>query len=260
MLNIDKWRPRCVIRDGRSGRFGLDRSKIYGGSLYIAALQQRMYLPVFTKYLSGSLLDIGCGPVPYFEVYRSMVTENICVDYPGSVHGLAHLDHLVDMNESDHLPFQDDRFDSVLATDMIAHMQRPDAFIKEVARVLRPGGKAIITSSFVNWMGEYPNEYFHPSGPGLRYLAQSASLEVLYLESYGGHVDVFMDTLNKFMHSGIRNRLFLLLARLVEFTGWPERNRRTTKDQYALGNVMVVRKPGPHDPSGDDRPPSALRE
>lgn len=209
----------------------------------MAERQLSHYLPLFNTHLSGSLLDLGCGPVPYYELYKPLVSENICVDYPASPYTTEFLDHPVDLNAVARLPFEDDRFDSILATELIAHVHRPDVLMSEVARVLRPGGKAIITTTFINWMGEYPYEYSHQSGPGLRQLAQSASLEVVHLESYGGHADVFMDTLNKFMHSGIPNRLFLAFAAMLELTGWPERNRRLTKDRYALGNALVVRKP-----------------
>lgn len=243
MREAANWRPTRLVKDPRTGRFRLNRARTYGGSLYIAELQRKAYVVLMQEHLSGSLLDIGCGPVPYFEVYREHVTENVCVDYPGTLHGKAHLDLEVDLNANPVLPFPEGRFDSVLATDMIAHMRRPDIFMGEVARLLKPGGKAIITSTFINWIGEFPWEYSHPTGPGLRALAEDAGLEVIHLESFGGHADVLLDTLNKFFPSGIGNRFFLLFAGLVTLTGWPARNRRHTKDRYALGNAMVVRKP-----------------
>lgn len=244
MRSPEKWLPTRVVRDARTGSFRVNRAKTFGGSLYLAELQIESYLPLFSEHLSGSLLDIGCGPVPYYEVYKSQVIENICLDHPGSVHGLEHLDHLVDLNKTDRLPFDDHRFDSILATDMIIHMQMPAAFVKELARVLKPGGKAIITSTFVNWMGEYPNEYSHLSGPGLRNLAERAGFEVIHLKTYGGHADVLLDTLNKFFNTGLANRAFLAFAHLMKWTGWPQRNRKSTGDRYAIGNSMVVRKPG----------------
>jgi SAM-dependent methyltransferase len=243
MQNPETWRPTRWIQDERSGEFVVNRRLTYGGSLYLAELQRDAYLPLFKQHLTGSLLDIGCGPVPYYGMYSKQVSEAICVDYPGSIHGLSLLDHQIDLNLTTKLPFPDARFDSVLATDMIAHIQQPYVFMAETARILKPGGKAIITSTFINWMGEFPFEYGHPSGPGLRKMAEASGLEVVCLESYGGHADVFMDTVNKFFPSGFGNRLFLAFAKLVKMTGWPVRNRVRTKDRYAIGNSMVVRKP-----------------
>jgi SAM-dependent methyltransferase len=43
------------------------------------------------------------------------------------------------------MPFDSDSFDLVLATDVIEHVDEDNLALREVARVLRPGGKAIIT-------------------------------------------------------------------------------------------------------------------
>lgn len=43
------------------------------------------------------------------------------------------------------LPLPDASFDLVLATDIIEHVDRDDIALKEIARVLRPGGHALLT-------------------------------------------------------------------------------------------------------------------
>ncbi|MCB9184609.1 MAG: methyltransferase domain-containing protein [Flavobacteriales bacterium] len=239
----EDWRPSRLIRDSRTGEFKLNKAKVYGGSLYLSELQRRAYLPLFQEHLRGRLLDVGCGPVPYHEAYSPYIESSVCVDYPGTWHGQGNLDIVADLNAEPRLPLDDASFDSVLASDMIVHMKRPDLFLGEVARVLKPGGKALITSTFVNWIGEFPLEHQHPTGLGLRTLAEDAGLEVIHLESFGGHADVLMDTLNKFFPEGLMNKAFLAFARLVELTGWPARDRARTRDRYALGNAMVARKP-----------------
>lgn len=243
MRNAESWRPTRLIKNQRTGEFILNRRLTYGGSLYIAEIQRKAYVPLIQAHLSGRLLDVGCGPAPYYEVYRDRTSEVICVDYPGTVHGKANLDHEQNLNLDRTLPFPAGHFDSILASDMIPHMTRPDLFMAEIARLLKPGGKAMVSSTFINWIGEFPYEYSHPTGAGLRVLAEDAGLQVIHLESFGGHADVFLDTLNKFFPSGIGNRLFLLFAKVVGWTGWPERNRKRTKDRYSLGSSMVVQKP-----------------
>jgi SAM-dependent methyltransferase len=189
-------------------------------------------------------LDVACGSAPYYEVYKPFVEEVICLDHPQGTYGIDHVDVLHDINAGDRLPFPSERFDTVLATDMLPQVKRPDLFVQEVSRILKPEGKVILSTSFVNWMGEYPNEYMHFSGPGLRNLATEASLKVQLIESYGGHTDVLLDTMNKYFPHGFGNRLFRYFAQAVNSTGWPARNRARTRDRYALGNVMVAVKSG----------------
>jgi len=43
------------------------------------------------------------------------------------------------------LPFPEDHFDLVLATDVLEHIDEPDAGVAELRRVLRPGGTLIVT-------------------------------------------------------------------------------------------------------------------
>ena len=80
MRNPDKWKPTRVVRDPRTGGFMTNRKSIYGGSLYIAELQHAKYLPLIQEHISGHVLDIGCGPVPYHEVYGARTTASTCVD------------------------------------------------------------------------------------------------------------------------------------------------------------------------------------
>jgi len=43
------------------------------------------------------------------------------------------------------LPFPEDHFDLVIATDVLEHIDEPDAGVAELRRVLRPGGTLIVT-------------------------------------------------------------------------------------------------------------------
>lgn len=52
-----------------------------------------------------------------------------------------------DLNKDNTLPYEDDSFDHAICTVSIEYLTRPLEIIKEVARVVKPGGKFIITFS-----------------------------------------------------------------------------------------------------------------
>ena len=242
MRNPELWKPTRLVRNRRTGVFEVNHAGIFGGSGYSTELQTRKYIPLIQAHISGHVLDMGCGPVPYYELYADRTTSSTCVDRRQDPHVAQLLDQVVDLN--DPLPFPDSSFDSVLLTDVLAHMRRPWEVVQEIGRVLKPGGKVVITAPFVYWLCEYPHEYYHPTRFALEDLCQGAGLEVIHIEPYGGQADVLMDTLNKIMSGSFSNRVFRLLARSVELTGWIRRNRERTQETYALGYSVVARKPG----------------
>jgi SAM-dependent methyltransferase len=51
----------------------------------------------------------------------------------------------VDFGDACSLPYADERFDLVLATDVVEHVDQDDQALGEIRRVLKPGGYALIT-------------------------------------------------------------------------------------------------------------------
>jgi SAM-dependent methyltransferase len=58
------------------------------------------------------------------------------------------------------LPFADESFDTVLATEVIEHVRQPNDMVSEIHRVLKPGGHAILSSPFVWKLHRWPQDYW----------------------------------------------------------------------------------------------------
>lgn len=52
--------------------------------------------------------------------------------------------HVV-VGDSTNMPFEDKRFDLVLATDVLEHVENHELAVEEIFRVLKPGGRALVT-------------------------------------------------------------------------------------------------------------------
>lgn len=86
---------------------------------------------------------------------------------------------------ADQLPWLGADFDVVVSTEMLEHDIRPWASVREMARVLKPGGHIILTARGFHQKGcfayhAYPHDHWRYSVEGLRALMEDCGgLEVL---------------------------------------------------------------------------------
>jgi 2-polyprenyl-3-methyl-5-hydroxy-6-metoxy-1,4-benzoquinol methylase len=95
------------------------------------------------------LLDIGCGDGRGPDVVRGLVREIVGVDVAVAACKVARQRGLLavaaSLNGSD-LPFAADSFDAVTCLDVIEHLLDPVHVLSEIARLLRPGGHAYVST------------------------------------------------------------------------------------------------------------------
>jgi SAM-dependent methyltransferase len=240
MKSISSWQPTRIVRNKKTELFCVDPSRIYAGSLHVAALQFAALLPLLTKYAHGKLLDAGCGNVPYFEVLKDVVDMHYCVDHPERKEAAVFADEFADFNQPFDLRSKD--FDTIILLDVIAHVKDPAMLLIQLTNHLKPGGAIIITTPFVYWMSEYPHEYFHPTEFALADMLKKAGCSIEYLQPYGGYPDVLLDTINKGMTGRFSNRIFRLLASVVKKSSWYKNSNKKTMYSYPVGYSVVAHK------------------
>ena len=134
-------------------------------------------------------LDFGCG--------KGVITEKIHTIRPGyriygvdiSSNALAVAKKRIKngefrrIDESQHIPYPDNTFDIVLASDVLEHIYDTQTAFRELARVLKPGGTLIIT---VPYNGKLKmliavlvgfEFYFDPSSPHIRHFSPKTLIQ-----------------------------------------------------------------------------------
>lgn len=93
---------------------------------------------------TGRVLDIPCGAGAFTE---RLSLEGIEV-WPADLRNILQAEstrfEAADMNER--LPFEDGFFDAIACIDGIEHIERPFDFIGECRRVLKPGGRLVLST------------------------------------------------------------------------------------------------------------------
>jgi SAM-dependent methyltransferase len=99
------------------------------------------------------LLDVGCGTGHHLKALRARGYDAVGVD--GSAAMLAEArrtDARVPLAHSDvtALPFRPASFDAALSIEVLRYLPEPLPLLREIARVLRPGGRCLVTA--VPWL------------------------------------------------------------------------------------------------------------
>lgn len=211
----------------------------------MADLIAQAYERAIRAHARGRLLDMGCGHVPLYGVYRDLVKENICVDWANTLHSNIHVDHEVDL--AGKLPFEDGTFDTILLTDVLEHLAEPVRATGEAARLLHSGGKLIIGVPFFYLVHEAPHDYHRYTEFALRRMCEINGLTVVELEAYGGFSEILLDLTGKGLEH-LPNPLPVLLrplhrvACVINRAPLIRKFSDRSKRAFPLGYVVVAEK------------------
>lgn len=114
-------------------------------------LHQRLLKPyvVAGQWIHGDLLEVGCGEGRGIQQVLPSVRSYSAIDkIEDAVSALQakYPDAKLIAGNLPPLPYPDNSFDSVISFQVIEHIEDDSLFLKEIHRVLRPGGIALITT------------------------------------------------------------------------------------------------------------------
>src|ERR1051325_9969732 len=103
----------------------------------------RWFVSDFVKRVAGELppgthlLDAGAGECVYKPYFEHCRYESVDLGVGEAAWNYGNLDHV---SALDDLPMEDETYDAVLCTQVLEHLERPRASVKEFYRVLKQGG------------------------------------------------------------------------------------------------------------------------
>jgi len=103
-----------------------------------------------TPWIEGELLEIGCGEGRGVEILLPHASSYLGLDKIGDViHSLQHKFPGVAFKQAVIPPFEgiaDHSYDTIVSFQVIEHINKDRLFLEEIYRMLKPGGKAIIST------------------------------------------------------------------------------------------------------------------
>lgn len=201
------------------------------------------------EYARGHFLDLGCGNKPYESLYNPKTEQQVGCDVIQS-----------DQNRVDviclatELAFPDARFDSVLCTQVLEHVFDHNKMMKEVFRVLKPGGHVILTVPFAWELHEEPYDFFRYTKHALKELFEQTGFQIDYIKPNGGKWAAIYQLRNNMLYTSFKkktiiNKLKKILymeLRLTQlrnhFAIWMDKRYRD--EIFTLNYIVVAHKPG----------------
>ncbi len=143
----DRWNKLAYETGGRVV-CGLNVSNVY------QMFRERRALELLKPRRGDVILDVGCGNGHLAKQLASFVGKVIGIDVAGSAIAKAKEDapkncSFEKMNAED-LDFPDNSFDGIVCVELIEHVLNPSKVLKEIFRVLKPGGRLAITVPTMN--------------------------------------------------------------------------------------------------------------
>lgn len=150
------------------------------------------------------------------------------------------------------LPFRDGVFDVVVLAEILEHLTRPEAAVAEVRRVLRPGGRAVVTVPFAYRVHADPDDYQRLTPSGLRRLF--AEFEVESCEPQGGPWtvlasvwrDLMLGAKPRFLPRAVADASVSLAKRFARRDAQPRVRNAEMLRGWTTGYLVVARRPDPH--------------
>jgi SAM-dependent methyltransferase len=135
-------------------------------------------------FFSGTLLDVGGGYMPYKSLLLqspSQVEKYISLDLHDNIYAKPDITW-----DGKHIPLPDSSIDCAIATEVFEHCPEPEIVMKEIQRVLKPGGILFFTVPFLWPLHDVPYDEYRYTPFSLERHLKNSGFENIQLQALGG--------------------------------------------------------------------------
>ncbi len=167
----------------------------------------------FLPYIEGRVLDLGAGSAKYKDMILKKASEYRSCD------GIKNK-NIDDICDVLNLTYPTESFDTIISTQVMEHASNPYKMASEIYKVLKPGGKVIVTAPFLIPFHSDPNDYFRFTADGLLEIFKQSGFTIIESGQYGGFFIVLSEMIHFSWFNPYKsksNRLMILVEKTAKF-------------------------------------------
>ena len=159
------------------------------------------HLDAHADRIKGAVFDLGCGDSPYRDLALRRGDSYTGVDWENSPHS-PRADVIADLNQPIDLPTAG--ADTIICFSVLEHLRRPEEFLQEAARLLKPGGVLLLQAPWQWTLHEMPYDYFRYSPTALTDMLTDSGFRDIQISALGGFFTAQALKLNYFSKRFVR--------------------------------------------------------
>lgn len=185
------------------------------------------------KDIKGNIIDLACGNNPSYYRFLPAGLKILKTDYINK----ETTNLVVDLNKK--LSFYDNEFDIALVFNAVYIFEDPIATLAEIKRIIKPGGKIILSSPFSNIETPEPKDFRRLTFEGLETSFKSVGFHKIEIHRYGERFSSAVNLIHPFFVFNTL-RFFVYLASLILDGMIPKKIR--INNPAPLGYFCIIEK------------------
>lgn len=166
---------------------------------WLVVRHMRDRIPWVARHARGTVLDVGCA---HATIRAHLRCERYYgLDYPATALHLYGTRPDI-FGDASRLPVADACVDTVLLIEVVEHLREPGAALAEAARVLKPGGRLLMTVPFAYPLHDQPHDFQRWTAHGVAHQLQRAGLRPVTIEETGSAIAVAAGNLSMALAKG----------------------------------------------------------
>lgn len=206
--------------------------------------QYRTVVPLLQEHARGQTLDLGAGDAPFRDYLPNTVTTYHTLELRPRSEDVTYVGDIQQMPM-----VGDSSYDTAICLETLEHVPNPAQAVAEIYRVLRAGGKLVLSVPHLSRVHDAPFDYYRFTAYGVRQLLESQGFEILMIEPKGGLFSFLGHQISTVIvsvawtHPVLRRATWFANKWLVTLPCYHLDRAWSGSETFALGYVAVARKP-----------------